>query len=181
MRNIRLNLVENVEVVIAAASSKDGTAPFWYLPSESAPSSSGLDWEFFEPSEPAQFSAPTIRLDTLLADRRLLATKQSLIKVDVESHEPHVLEGMGRFLASEPTIFVEILPGTGTAQAIHDLVDARSYQYFELRPDGPAVVERLGENARIRNYLITPFEATEVARYWREATETSALIELANP
>jgi FkbM family methyltransferase len=60
-----------------------------------------------------------------------------LVKVDVEGHEPEVLEGMGGLLVKfRPTFLVEVLTDQA-GKRLESLVDSLGYIYFDLDEVGP--------------------------------------------
>jgi len=75
----------------------------------------------------------TIRVKTL-RDFISAAKLQSidLMKIDVESHEPEVLEGMGRYLeAFQPTILIEVLDEV-SGKKLTDMFAGMGYLYFNI-------------------------------------------------
>lgn len=72
----------------------------------------------------------TVRLDTLI--ERLRLPKIDLIKLDVETHEAEVIEGLGKYLEEfQPTMLVEVLNDT-VGRNIEALVAGKGYIYFNL-------------------------------------------------
>ncbi len=58
------------------------------------------------------------------------------MKIDVETHEPEVLEGMGIYLKKfKPTLLIEILDNE-VAEKIQVLVKGLNYIYFNLDENG---------------------------------------------
>lgn len=82
----------------------------------------------FENSIPVQIE--TVRLDTFIEQRNILNI--DLLKIDVESHEAEVLEGLGRFIkAFEPTLLIEIL-SDNVADGISELISGIDYIFFNI-------------------------------------------------
>ncbi len=169
LANAALNGADRIEVIAAAASSVDGVADLVYVPGVSAPSSSGLEEGFFDGVETTSLTVPTLRLDSLLSGLSRPAEKVDLVKIDVESHEPAVLAGMGSLLDSSPTLFIEVLARSGTAPAVEAATAGRGYRSYELRLEGPIETDRLGRNAGIRNYLLTTLGPERVQELWSRA------------
>lgn len=71
----------------------------------------------------------TVTLAALVREGRL--TAPDLLKIDVETHEPQVLRGMGPFLESRPTMLIEILTD-GVADAIQEIVAPLGYAVFDI-------------------------------------------------
>jgi hypothetical protein len=60
-----------------------------------------------------------------------------LVKVDVEGHEPEVLEGMGTLLTKyRPAFLIEVLTDEA-GRRLESLIDALRYVYFDLDDVGP--------------------------------------------
>src|SRR5262249_42109813 len=78
---------------------------------------------------------PMSRLDFVIRSHGLDGL--DLIKVDVEGHEPEVLEGMGPFLAeSKPTLLIEVLSDSA-GEKLEALLGPLEYLYFDLDEIGP--------------------------------------------
>lgn len=72
----------------------------------------------------------TIRLDEFIEQQGI--TKIGLIKIDVETHEPEVLKGMGQYLEKfKPTLLIEIL-NDEIGQRVEALVSNMDYLYFNI-------------------------------------------------
>ena len=95
---------------------------------------------------------PTNRLDALIEAYGI--TRIDLVKIDVEGHEPEVLEGMGRFLGElRPTLLVEVLSDVAGGR-VEALLEDLGYLYFDVDEVGPP---RLVPHIRASshwNYLI---------------------------
>src|SRR5207248_692338 len=105
--NVKLNGLANIECLHAAVGEVPGSADFFYIDT-GLPSSSSLDHQFMAALAKTSFGTsaclrsvqvPLISLDRFVADRQL--ARVNLIKVDVESSEPHVLRGMRRTLTRD--------------------------------------------------------------------------------
>jgi FkbM family methyltransferase len=95
---------------------------------------------------------PVHRFDTVFEAMGLHSL--DLVKVDVEGHEPQVLEGIGTLLAKfRPTFLVEVLTD-GAGRRLESLVDGLGYVYFDLdevRP--PRLSPHIGASSHW-NYLV---------------------------
>jgi FkbM family methyltransferase len=68
------------------------------------------------------------RLDSFIKENEIKAI--DLMKIDVETFEPQVLEGMGFYLkAFAPTLLIEILNGE-VARKVEALIDGIGYRYY---------------------------------------------------
>lgn len=74
------------------------------------------------------------RLDTLWQEQ---GSKIDLIKLDVESHESEVLEGMGEILRdSKPDILIEII-SEDVARKVENILVPLGYKFFQLQTGMP--------------------------------------------
>ncbi|NNE99533.1 MAG: FkbM family methyltransferase [Pyrinomonadaceae bacterium] len=72
----------------------------------------------------------TIRLDTIIEANGV--EQIDLMKIDVETHEAEVLEGMGKYLEEfKPTMLIEILSDE-VGKAVEELVKELDYLYFNI-------------------------------------------------
>ncbi|MGY2064411.1 FkbM family methyltransferase [Blastococcus sp. SYSU DS0619] len=105
---IALNDAPNVTLFNAAVSDSDGSLVFNATPGNSAIASARRH-AFGLLNEWQQVTVPAIRLDTLHAAGELDGV--SLLKIDVEGHEPDVLRGALEFIAAvRPTVVYEYTP-----------------------------------------------------------------------
>ena len=94
-----------------------------------------------------------MRLDTLINQRKI--EKIDLMKIDVETHEAEVLEGMGEYLEKfKPTMLIEIL-NNEVGQNVENLVRGKGYLYFNLdeKTDSIRRVEKITKSD-FYNYLL---------------------------
>lgn len=94
----------------------------------------------------------TVRLDEFILQENI--KNVDLIKIDVESHEPEVLEGMGIYLKQfKPTFLIEIQT-TDIAEKIEKLIDGCNYIYFNIDENtGIMRVQKLSKSSYF-NFLI---------------------------
>jgi len=72
----------------------------------------------------------TMRLDRLIEEQKL--DRLDLLKIDVETHEPEVLEGLGDYLDQfRPTMLIEIL-NDEVGTRVEALVKGKDYLYFNI-------------------------------------------------
>ena len=143
-----------------AISDSDGTATIYDTPTEhvySVTVNKNLSAENIEviPTE-----IKVRRLDSLIEEMKI--EKIDLIKIDVETHEPEVLEGFGKYLDKfKPTMLIEVL-NDEVGEKIEALVKGCDYLYFNLdeKSDSIRKVERITKSDYY-NYLIC---SREVAR-----------------
>ena len=173
-RNIALNGLSNVECIESAVGDQDGTADFFHgpagpetparaSPTVGIPSSSSCSWDFMKDVPNVQRSKVAIgRLDTFLLDRR--APRVELLKIDTESTEPAVLDGMGERLARDrPTIVCEVLKGCGTERRLKEILAPLDYCFYLLTLDGPQQQNCIEGHADHLNYVFTARKPGELA------------------
>lgn len=99
-----------------------------------------------------QVPIATITLDKLITDLNL--NKVDLIKIDVETHEEEVLEGMKKYLPIfKPTILIEIL-NEDIAARVESLVKDNDYLYFNIdEAKGVFRTDSIGRSSSY-NYLL---------------------------
>ncbi|HWY37104.1 MAG TPA: FkbM family methyltransferase [Bacteroidia bacterium] len=95
---------------------------------------------------------PTQRLATFIEQNNIQHI--NLIKLDVETHEPEVLAGMGEYLERyRPSLLVEIL-NDEVAARIEPLLKGIPYLYFNIHAvNKPRLVEKLSQSDHY-NFLI---------------------------
>ncbi len=113
-----------------ALSNTDGTATIYDMPTE----------HIYSVTVNRNANAPDIavipteikvaRLDTFIERENI--KRIDLLKIDVETHEPEVLEGMGKYLDEfRPAMLIEILNDEVGAR-VEALVKDKDYLYFNL-------------------------------------------------
>jgi FkbM family methyltransferase len=159
LRNVSLNAVTNISCFRLAAGSQDTTTEFFHVESSDAiPSSSSLSRIFMETELPqykiCSQSVEVIRIDEFVREHGLRDI--DLVKIDTESTEDDVLEGMQETLRRDrPTVICELLPG-GPAEAIDAVMKPLGYKYFHLSPGGMQPCSRLIPDPVWRNFLFAP-------------------------
>ncbi|MBE0623745.1 MAG: FkbM family methyltransferase [Burkholderiales bacterium] len=98
-------------------------------------------------------SIQTIRLDAFVDSNRV--DNIDLIKIDVETHEAEVLQGMGEYLDKfRPTILIEIL-NDEVGRNVQQIVGGKGYLYFNI-DDRTGSIRRVTNIAKsdLYNYLL---------------------------
>ena len=76
----------------------------------------------------------TIRLSSLIEKNEMRGI--DLIKIDVETHEPEVLEGLEPYLSRDkPTLLIEVLT-EDIGKQIEEIVSGKNYLYFNIDENG---------------------------------------------
>ncbi len=153
-QKLRLNIEKNnfpIYPVEKAASNFNGSASIYDLPSEHIYSVTvGKDLSGSKDSKKVEIS--TLRLDTFIKENNI--TNIDLMKIDVETHEPEVLEGMGVFLRQfMPTLLIEIL-NEEVAEKVNTVLDGMNYLFFNI--DELAGIRQTAkiEKSDYYNYLV---------------------------
>ncbi len=128
--NVALNNFD-VKCYEVGVSNSDGTAMIHDLPSSEHVYSVTIGGSIHGPDvETVPTSIRTTRLDTLVEQEQL--GNIDLVKIDVETHEPQVMEGFEKYLDMfRPTILIEILNDEIGAR-IEELVKGKGYLYFNI-------------------------------------------------
>jgi FkbM family methyltransferase len=100
-----------------------------------------------------EYQIETIRLDDFCKKNNLLP---DLIKIDVELHEPEVIEGMGDFLKDcSAAIIIEVLTNE-VADKLNEILKESKFQFYSLEKDSIELVSELIPKNNIYNYLLLP-------------------------
>ncbi|MBL7951194.1 MAG: FkbM family methyltransferase [Flavobacteriales bacterium] len=143
-----------VHTVCAAVSDHTGTATLYDLPDSEHVLSVSLDPEWNKQStrlRPVEVPTTTV-LDLLRTHGK---EKASLLKIDVETHEPAVLEGCGTLLKEHrPTLLIELL-NDDVAARVATYVDGLGYEFYNVDDVTwpPPRVATLGRSGHF-NFLI---------------------------
>ena len=152
VQNCRLNGFDIVAEELAL-SNQDGTATLYDFNSEHVLAAT-LDREIYAelPGEQREVSVPVTKLSTYIAARGL--ERVDLMKIDVESHEPEVLEGLGAYLQSfKPTLLIEVLTDA-VGRSLERIVGGLGYLYFDIdEVNPPRRVEQIRKSGHW-NYLL---------------------------
>lgn len=161
-RNLDVNGLRNAVVVEAAVGNAEGTVPLFYRPGRveqvaSTKPGHRMTWEG-GPWVCDFVSQVTIDAFTEQAS----VDRVDLVKIDVETAEPDVMEGMARVIARDrPHIFCEVFPpewvDDRAYQRMEALLAPYGYFYYLLTPDGPVLQEELRGHGQYWNQLFTRY------------------------
>lgn len=100
-----------------------------------------------------------IQLDTFIQENKI--EKIDLLKIDVETHEPKVLEGFIKNISKyKPTFLIEIL-NDDIASHIYNIVDKHGYLYFNIDENkGIRKTDKI-EKSDSFNYLLCTREVAD--------------------
>lgn len=98
----------------------------------------------------------TKKMSTLIEDEKIEFI--DLIKIDVETHEPEMLRGMGDYLRKwKPTLIIEILTDE-VGQSVEQILSGMDYLYFNVDENqGIRQVDHIGKSDYY-NYIICSAE-----------------------
>ena len=153
-RNVALNGLTNVSTVPAAASNHAGQAHFFYSCGEGIPSSSSLSEDFMTLGQGSfnTTAVAVVRLDEYLRNEHV--GRIDLVKVDTETTEADVLEGMRETIARDrPAIFCEVLRGADLGR-LHELLEPLDYRYLLLTGTELSERPKIVPDGKWTNYLL---------------------------
>ena len=151
-QNIALNDFE-IKSYQAALSDYDGTGTI-AIPDTAMQYSVTINQPMITDGNNYQLvDVSTIRLATFIEQQKL--TKVDLMKIDVETHEGEVLQGMGDYLARyKPVMLIEILNEEVGAK-VEELTFPVGYRFYHIQADSSLVeVKKLTGHTRYYNYLL---------------------------
>jgi FkbM family methyltransferase len=150
--NITLNSFD-VTCIDKAVSNADGTATIYDTNNEHTYSVTVNKNRNGADTQVIPTTITTLRLDTFINAQNL--PRIDLMKMDVETHEPEVLEGMGAYLAMhKPAMLIEIL-NVEVGEAVEALVKDKGYLYFRVDElKGPTQCEHILPHENCFNYLL---------------------------
>lgn len=160
------NVQDRVTIVPSAVSDVDGVATFFHMTDNDTPSSSSLSYEFMSHLEDRDALSwrrvPTVRLDTFCNAHAI--ERVDLVKIDVETTEASVIQGMLDILhRDQPDIVCELLTNSTAPAKIEPILSSLAYGYFLLTADGPIQREEIAPSATWRNWLFTTREPRDVS------------------
>lgn len=150
--NIKLNNFDII-AISEAASNVDGAAIIFDIPDTEHTYSVTVNKNIYPTDVPViQTTIQTIKLDTMV--ERYNIQRIDLMKIDVETHEPEVLEGYLKYIAlHKPTMLIEVL-NDEVGQKIEKIVTDLGYLYFNI--DENAGIKKVDhiQKSDYYNYLL---------------------------
>ena len=121
----------NIHCSSYAISNKNGKAIIYDDPNAEHIYSVTVNKNMFSPEIPVvEKEIKTITLDTVIEKENI--NRIDLIKIDVETHEPEVLEGYAKYIKEhQPSILIEIL-NDEVGKKVESLVKNINYLYFNI-------------------------------------------------
>ena len=164
LKNIYINKYDAAAFDIGI-SNFDGEQEIYDFPNIKNPYSASLDLQQVnEISSRTQFDLKKIlistkKLDSFINEMQIKKLTNTLIKIDVEQHEPFVLDGMKNMMQElKPIILIEIL-NNKIGDAVTEFMQNYSYDYFKII-EGKGIkkislIESSGTHQE-RNFLFVP-------------------------
>lgn len=153
-RNVALNRLPNVTCLNAAVGARAGMAEFYHINAE-LPTSSSLSHDFMKQADDLRCSQVSVISLDEFAERQGIGGVD-LVKIDTETTEPEVLQGMTGILERDrPDILCEVLHGRGTGELLERALGPRGYHFYLLTPDGPQRHDHILGHPEWLNYLLS--------------------------
>lgn len=150
VQNVKLNAYD-IECIQKAVSSHNGKAKFYDFQHDHSDIASLNDKYFESKSSRIVTDIEVITLNTFIQEHRF--DRIDLMKIDVETYEPQVLEGMDSYLSEfKPNILIEVLSADAGAK-IEALLAGKGYLFFDIdEHNKPLRAEHLTKSSTL-NYL----------------------------
>lgn len=158
--NVNLNgWQDSIMVSEVALSSADGKAMIYDSMEEHVYSVTVSKDLSLDGVETTEVEIRTQRLDTFIETNGV--DRIDLMKIDVETHEPEVLEGMGKYLERfRPSILIEILSDE-VGQKVQAMLEGKGYLYYHIdEVNEPELCSNITKSDFF-NYLVCQREVAE--------------------
>jgi FkbM family methyltransferase len=144
----------NIECLKIAASNYDGTGTIFDMPTEHVYSVTVNKNLQDSTTEVVEKVIQTVKLSTFIEQQAI--TQIDLVKIDVETHEPEVLEGFEDYLREFSPIFILEVLNNEIGKKIQDLIKDLDYIYIKI--DEEHGTERVNEISVTgpTNFLLCP-------------------------
>ncbi|MCW8896436.1 MAG: FkbM family methyltransferase [Flavobacteriales bacterium] len=138
--NIEINHYD-IKIEPKAASNFNGEAKVYLIKGVEFTTSVTVNKSLLAETTPKdELIIKTIRLDTFIEENKI--DKIDLMKIDVETHEPEVLEGMGEYLDKfKPDFLIEVWDKECAATLNH-LFKNKGYLYFDLDDKNDVITQK---------------------------------------
>ncbi len=155
VQNIELNRL-NIQHHAIALSNFSGTQTFYDGTSEN-PTSSSLSSEMIKDKcQVRSYDVNTLTMDDFIKANP--TGRPDLIKIDVEMHEPELMEGFSSIRECRPIVFIEVLT-EAIANRLNTLLEDANMAFFELEHYSLRPIPALTKGRPyFWNFLIVPRE-----------------------
>lgn len=144
----------NIKVTPKALSNYNGFAKVYLLKDKHFSNSVTVNKSLLSDSTPQmEIEIETMRFDDFIQENKINSI--DLVKIDVETHEPEVLEGMGKYLdAFLPDFLIEVL-NQDCASQLNIIFKDKGYLYFDIDDKNDIVtLKQQIEPSSFWNYLV---------------------------
>lgn len=156
--NIALNNCTDVTLINDAVSDKEGEAEFYDMKDsilyEASLEKAHVDALKHDRSRFTSYKVKIVSLANVIEEYKI--GKVDLLKVDVETHEPPVIAGMGEYLKKyQPILLIEIL-NEDVAQRLAPYFSSEDYVFYDI--DEQSGYRKVGslEPSSTYNFIICP-------------------------
>ena len=158
--NIKLNNFD-IKPVEKAISNENGIATIFDTTTEHTYTVTVNKNRLLADETVVETKITTITLDSFIKQNNL--KKIDLIKIDVETHEPEVLEGFSEYMkVFKPSMIIEILDEE-TGRKVNDLVQGIGYVFFNIdEKTGIRQVEKITKSDDFNVLICTPENALKL-------------------
>src|SRR5688572_7684910 len=158
--NIKLNNFD-IKPVEKAISNENGIATIFDTTTEHTYTVTVNKNRLLADETVVETKITTITLDSFIKQNNL--KKIDLIKIDVETHEPEVLEGFSEYMkVFKPSMIIEILDEE-TGRKVNDLVQGIGYLFFNIdEKTGIRQVEKITKSDDFNVLICTPENALKL-------------------
>jgi len=114
-------------------------------------------WNESRDAAQSSIMVKTTTLDTIIEEKKIKSV--DLIKIDVESHEPEVLEGYAKYLDSHRPIFIMEIHNEIIGKRIQKQFENKEYNFLHIHETkGWNSCKTLGSHREFKNYCLCPYE-----------------------
>jgi len=170
--NLLKNNLDSSIALNIAVSNVNGFGKFYDFPGDYNLSASlNIEKSKNETLESLTYDVKTMRIDTFIKENKIEII--DLVKIDVEMHEPEVIEGFGKTLdLFHPVILIEVLTNE-IADKLNTLLKHKNYSYYTIDENKgffPAETIKLQSEGNW-NWLLIPKNKLEFFRSAKTSNE----------
>ncbi len=174
--HLRLNAVDNVDVVAAAVADREGTGELMVAsPERSGLNTLGRRFAYDDVTIAERVSVPLVTLDAIVQGAGL--TRVDVIKLDIEGGEVAALEGAATTLRRfRPKLIVEVVANAlascgASVERLCELLRASAYELFEIDEGAALRPVAQGQSPSDGNLVALPADRLQGGRSGPPATE----------
>lgn len=180
--NKHINSLKNLKTIPFAVGQSDSMVKFYSPPGDSLSDTSSVNLAFSQSTYGGQLKWEERRIQSIALDsfiKQENIARVDLIKIDVESNEINVFEGLQKTIERDrPTILCEIFLNEERINYFDSLVARYDYSLYSVLKEG---IIRLDTGISINhnglNYLLTPFKTNQIFTSFRKIEDINDLLE----